>query len=147
MSPERIVDLRDHLRLTEEGNWIHDGSLFTNRNVARLFHHSIQWSDEEKVYLLIIGNMAGRFSMEGTPYFVTSLLDDAAQWEIGLAGGERESLRSDTLWMGRNEGIYCLVQSGHPARFIRGAYQSLIGHALDEKSLEIGGQRIVLEVR
>lgn len=132
------------LLLTERGQWIHNGTPFTNRNLISLFHRSIIWNEEESRYFIRIGKGQATFLCEDTAYFVSGLCDQKSPWEVVLLDGSREHLRSDTLYQGADHQIYCLVKGGHPARFLKNTHQILLEHVLDNQKLLIDGEEISL---
>ena len=136
--------LKGSLKLSRFGEWWHNGTPFKNQKLSELFHRSIVWSEGEKGYFVKIGNNRASFDLEDTAYFVVGLDDAVLPWRITLADGSVEPLVPATLKLGAENQVYCRVKGQHSARFTRAAYQLLCEHALDERSLRVGGEVVQL---
>lgn len=134
--------------LDKEGRWFHEGVEITHPLTVELFSRSVV-KDPSAGYRLQIGREWAKIKIEDTPYMIKTVEIQSNQVLILLNDKSVEKLEPDTLWIGKNNVLYCRVKNGeYPARFLRPAYYQLM-QALKEKDnkfyLEIGNQRIFLE--
>lgn len=141
-SPIYTADLTGSLKLSAEGVWIHDGVPFQNPKLSLLFHRGIVRDAVDGKYYIRLDKQQAAFDYEDTVFFVTSLDDSGNPWKITLADESVEDLNPDSLSMGSENRIHCLVKDGERARFLRNAHQILLTHAIDENHLDICGRRI-----
>ncbi len=140
VTPSFTAYLNGSLTLSSEGIWIHEGVAFTNEKLISLFHRSIVWNEQQKGYLLQIGQYRASFSLEGVPYFVRSLDDSVSPWRLHLLDGSDEALKPESLTVSASHEIFCEVKGGHNAKFLHGAHQTLLAHTVNDHEIQIGGQ-------
>lgn len=136
--------LQGSLKLSRLGEWWHEGKPFANPRLADLFHRSIVWDDALKQYFVQIGKQRAAFTCEDCAFFVSTLNDDCEPWLINCLHGVSEPLDPATLSIGRQDQIYCRLQSGHRACFLSAALQVALRHAVDENQLQVGTQLVRL---
>lgn len=129
--------LKGSLALTSGGEWTHNGKPFENRTIIELFSRSIVWDETDREYYIQIGAQRAQFDCEDCAYFVLGIDEAASPWRVELSDGSSEPLRPETLWLGNQNQIYCLVHGMHRARFGRAAHQRLVAYAQDEETLLI----------
>lgn len=117
-----------------EANWFHNGSLIINKAIYQLFYNHVS-RDEKGRYLITMGDEQCCLEVEDTLYVVVSIDflssddDNPERMEILLNDGSRECLVPETLWIGMDNIMYCMVREGlYPARFLRPAYYMLAQH-------------------
>ena len=138
------AELSNSLKLSQHGDWFHNEKRFENAKLARLFHKSIQWNEEEKQYFVVIGQQRARFTVEDTAYFISAIEEKEQSWELTLADDSKELLDPKTLSMNQDGQFYCILKSGHRARFMRNTHQFIIQSAVDEKTVLIAGNKVSL---
>jgi hypothetical protein len=130
----------EELFLNREGEWFHEGTRFTHKKLAQLFHRSIQWDEELEQYVLRIGRGRATFSHEGYVRFITSLTEECNTLTAHFADGTTSPLLPEQLCMKHSPtATFILNTPSHPpARFTRTAHQQLLQHAESENSIRIG---------
>lgn len=144
-APFPIPNLEGELVLNAQGSWVHNGTLFTNKNLADLFYRSVTWDEKEKSYILKIAHFRARFRCEDTPYFIENFNDLTTPWRVTLCGGMQEDLNPSGFSIGKENQIYLKLSSGHLARLTRPAHQTLLAHAIDEESIDICGTNVKID--
>lgn len=135
------AELKGKLKLSQFGEWYHEGKLFERKALADLFHRSIVWDPEEREYFIKIGRERARFECEDVPYFAASLIETSPTWSVKLLGGATEPLTPQKLYLGQEGHIYCTIYDSHKARFTRAAHQQLLENAVDESTIILGRER------
>ncbi len=122
-----------------EANWFHNDNPIINKAIYQLFYQHVS-RDEKGRYLITMGDEQCYLEVEDTLYVVvtTEFLsseplssddDKPERVEILLNDGSRECLVPETLWIGMDNIMYCMVREGlYPARFLRPAYYMLAQH-------------------
>lgn len=130
----------EELFLNREGEWFHEGTRFTHKKLAQLFHRSIQWDEELEQYVLRIGRGRATFSHEGYVRFITSLSEEHDTLTAHFADGTTSTLIPEQVCMTTcPTATFILNPPSHPrARFTRTAHQQLLQHAESENSIRIG---------
>ena len=139
------ANLTGSLRLSNNGEWFHNGVRFQNDRLAKLFHRSIEWDDKEQQYFVRIGKQRARFDKDDTAYFVVAIDDTLDPWGLILADESHETLNIESLARGKEEQVYCTVKGSHRARLTRQAYQVLVEHVVDEEHVAIGSTLVCLK--
>lgn len=137
--PHYTTYMEGILRLSATGEWWHEGQPFTHPELAKLFHRSIVWDGESKRYVVRIGVGVAHFTYDDTAYFVAEIIENVGDWQVVLFDGSREPLHPETLSVGEENQLYCLVKGGHRARFSRSAHQHLLQYARSDSELEVAG--------
>ena len=139
--------LKGSLKLSQTGEWWHNGVPFSNPKLIDLFSRSIVWDEELKEYFIQIGQQRASFDCEDTAYFVAALDLEAKPCKILLSDGSSEELLTDTLSLGSEKQIYCVVKGQHLARFSRGAHQVLLQLVSSDAAITIDGKKIKVKER
>ena len=139
------------LVLSRDGCWRHDGDLVTHQGVSSYFNRYLRYSEVHRSYVLEVDGKCVSVEVEDAPYFVLSLHQDEAKFYLSLSNQKEEVLDLNTLSIGVDNSIYCLVQAGqHLARFSRSAYQGLIPYIQEEDGafyLNIAGKSYPIKQR
>ena len=70
--PESLLK-HTSIRLDNEGNWWHDGTLFTHQKLSDLFSKSIRWSHEKNRFVLRIDRDEANFEYDSTPLIAKNI--------------------------------------------------------------------------
>ncbi len=143
------------IKLDKEGNWFYDqdGSgnyePITHELTVDLFSRSV-FKDKEGGYLLVVHPEWARIIVEDTPYMVRRVWWKDGRPMIQLNDKSTEDLDPGTLWIGKENVLYCMVKGGeYPARLLRPAYYGLLMEGLVEEDknyfLKIEGKLYPLE--
>lgn len=136
---------RSGLSIDLEGRFLHRGEPITHPRTLEVLWRSLERQPDGR-YLVRIGRESGYVHLEDAPYAVRGVrLDGAAR--LLLSDGSEEPLRPETLFLGPDGVLHCLVKGDHRARFTRSA-QVDVGLRLEADPetpgcylLEIGGRR------
>jgi hypothetical protein len=137
--------LKGSLKLSKIGEWRHNGEPFQNQKVSDLFLRSVVWDDDAQEYFIQIGAQRASFDCEDTAFFISDLEDGAIPWNVKISDATTEVLKPETLTVGSENQIYCLVHATHRARFSRSAHQALLRHAISETSISVNGAPFTLK--
>lgn len=121
-----------HIRVDAEGVWTYEGREIFRKDILDLFYERLRLN-ADGVYGL---EWEGRFhalEVEDTPFVITRVdrrTDPETQREVielTLRHLDRkEILDPQTLWVGRENVLYCRIRGGaFPARFSRPAYYQI----------------------
>jgi uncharacterized protein len=117
--------------IDREGRWFYEGEEITHRRTYLLYSRNLT-VDTDGRFLLRLGKEECRVEAEDAPYVVKSLDffpscgEAPRSVDLLLNDETRESLRPETLRVGRENVLYCRVRAGaFSARFSRSAYQIL----------------------
>ena len=128
--------------IDKEGQWFYRGAEMQRREIVRLFYNHISMDDSGRYVLEWAGERC-LLEVEDTAYVVTRVAADA-EFNLTLSDDRTETLAPETLYVGEENVLYCLVRGGFPARFTRPAYYQLAAH-VEEKDgayfLPAGGKR------
>jgi hypothetical protein len=136
----------------EEGDWYHEGNKIFREGVLHLFLEGL-CMDKEGRYIIDCGGTRCTLDVADTP-LVVARVDrkphprDPDREVITLRFRhlpDEEELDLETLYVGKNNVIYCRVRGGRiPARFSRPAYYQLTAWVEEDNgifSLELNGVR------
>ena len=140
------------IRVDEEGDWYHQGSLIFREDILELFYANLHLSRENGFLIRWRGTQC-TLDVADTPFVVTRA--DRKRSESGEEGifltfkhlRESELLDPSTLCVGRENILYCRIRGGiFTARFSRPAYYQMaewIGEDAQSGDfyLELGGSR------
>ena len=132
------------LRLTRQGVWLHEGRKISNRNLSDLFHRSVVWDDTLLRYVVRIGKEQATFTCDDAPYYVVALDTSHSPWELVLAGGERAPLDRGSLRQTATHELTSRIKGGHRALFLSGAYQIMVEHTIDDRSICVDGEVVTI---
>ena len=139
--------------IDKEGRWYHQGAEMIHRKFIRLFYQNMVL-DSKGRYLINWANECCYVDVEDTAFVVRRVSygeehqDRASRIELSLSDDTKEALIPDSLYVGRENILYCKVKSGlFPARFNRAAYYQLAEHIEEEDGvyfLPLNGQKYVI---
>ncbi|MDY6856621.1 MAG: DUF1285 domain-containing protein [Thermodesulfobacteriota bacterium] len=113
-----------HIRIDKEGKWYYKGAEIIRRDIYLLFNQYLI-KDGKGRFLLKINNEKCYLEVEDTP-FIVKRVDLGKAFTIVLNDESEETLRLDTLWIGRHNVLYCKVkQNEFDARFNRPSYYDI----------------------
>jgi uncharacterized protein len=141
----------------EEGDWYHEGSRIFRDGVLHLFLESL-CMDSDGRYIIDCGGTRCTLDVADTP-LVVSRVDrkphphDAGREVIAIRFRhlpDEEVLDPQTLYVGRDNVIYCRVRGGRfPARFSRPAYYQLASWVEEDETgaffLNLNGVRYTIK--
>ena len=130
MDPETLERLRGEsgLAIDEEGRFLHRGEPITHRRTLEVLWGSLARADDGR-YLIRVGRESAWVRLADCPYAVRGVSGDPPR--LALSDGTEEPLRPETLCLGRDGVLRCLVKGDHRARFGRSA-QVALGLAMEE---------------
>lgn len=116
----------------EEGDWYHKGAPIVRKDILEIFYSNLELTPGG-LYVIRLKNEECYIEVADTPFVVQqvnvspSSPDSDKTFLITLKNtGEIERLDLSTLWVGKDNVLYCLVKDGRfPARFSRPAYYQL----------------------
>ena len=126
------------ISIDKEGQWFYQGQQIVNRQVYLLFSQSLE-QDGNGRYILRIGQETCPIAVEDTPFVVTDIYPvsegDSGKnsFIIRLNDETEEVLNLETLFVGKDNVLYCAVKEGKfRARFLRPSYYRLAEHIVQE---------------
>lgn len=126
------------ISVDKEGNWFYHGQPIINRQICLLFSQSLE-QDSCGRYIVRIGEETCPVAVEDTPFMVVDVAKASGEgpekdrFFIRLNDETEESLDLDTLWVGKDNVLYCKVKGGKfTARFLRPSYYRLAEHIVQE---------------
>lgn len=119
---------RSGLSIDREGRFLHRGEPITHRRTLEVLWGSLSRAADGR-YLVRVGRESAWVRLADAPYAVRGVAGDPPR--LALSDGSQEPLRPETLWLGRDGVLRCLVKGDHRARFTRGA-QVALGLAMEE---------------
>ena len=144
------------ISIDKEGRWFHKGAEMINREIIRHFYENLD-IDSQGRYVIHWGNESCLLEVEDTPYVVRRVLfqdqGDAknAQFILLLSDDTQEALDPDTLYVGRDNVLYCEVKKGRfPGRFQRPAYYQLAEYIEEDRGeffLPLKGKNFIIRQR
>jgi len=139
MEKHEINDLPPCLiYIDKEGQWYHEGAEMIRRDFIRIFYDNMEM-DSQGRYVILWGGKRCLVDVEDTAFVVWNMRhQDAAaggneRFVLQLSDDSSEDLRPDSLYVGRDNVLYCRVkEAAFPARFSRAAYYQLATHIVEE---------------
>jgi len=139
--------------IDKEGRWFHEGIEMIHREFIRAFYEKME-IDSSGRYIIAWGDELCYVEVEDTPFVVQRVVfqnrkqDNQASYILFLSNDSREDLRPDTLFIRKENVLYCKVKNQRfPARFTRAAYYEL-GEYIEEENgvyyLPLNGSRHVI---
>lgn len=128
----------EDIRLDAEGRWWHEGGLFNNEKIMRLFWRSVDRT-EGGTWVLRVGRFTYPITVEDAPFFVHRVRfeghgGDERAW-LSLSDESTEALDPATLRYQEGRGLYCRVKDHRfEAHLDRAAW-----HGLQERLVEREG--------
>ena len=136
---------RSGLSIDLEGRFLHRGLPILHARTLEVLWRSLERQPDGR-YLVRVGRESGWVRLEDSPYAVRGVRLDGEP-RLFLSDGSEELLRPETLSVGPDGVLRCLVKGDHRARFARSA-QVVLGLALEEDpaapgcyALALGGRR------
>ena len=129
--------------IDKEGQWFYRGAEMQRREIVRLFYNHISMDDRGR-YILEWAGERCLLEVEDTAYIVMRVAAADAEFHLTLSDDRTETLAPETLYVGKENVLYCLVRGGFPARFTRPAYYQLAAHIQEKDGayfLPVGGKR------
>ena len=127
----RIVSKQEsEIRLKEDGRWIHQGELFSNRKIIGFFHRAIRKDEQGEFYLHNVYDGKEEhvyFEVEDTAYFIETLEFDqqARAFLVTLNTGDTGLVDVKGLQTDERGVMYCRVLDDDRARLTPDAMQQL----------------------
>ncbi|MBW2610498.1 MAG: DUF1285 domain-containing protein [Deltaproteobacteria bacterium] len=124
------------IHIDKEGKWFHEGSEMIHREFIRLFYQHMELDSLDR-YIINYRGERCYVEVEDTAFIVTrvELKDhaDNSRFVLYLSDDSQEGLLPDTLYVGKDNVLYCRVKDrGFPARFSRAAYYQLAEYLEEE---------------
>ena len=120
--------------INKEGRWYHKGAEMIHRDFIRLFYQNIEL-DSQGRYVIDWDKQRCYVDVEDTAFVVWDILyekkngDQEAEVILRLSDDTKEKLSPDSLFVGRDNVLYCKVKGNtFPARFNRAAYYQLANY-------------------
>lgn len=121
----------EQIRLTERGEWKHEGLDFENPKIIQLFSRSVSQTPGG-TWVLEIGRFTYPIVVDRTGYFVESFRAGPPA-TLDLSDGTSEALDPSTLVYEAGGKLFCRVKDNRfDARFKRHAYYSLVEHVSEQ---------------
>ena len=123
--------------VAKDGKWYHEGAEISHRSIFLWLIQNLE-KDEQGQYIVHLNNQKCVLEVEDTPLVVQrvdwSAAEEAGEGKLVLTLNDerQEVLDPASLWLSRENVLYCLVKGGHiPARFLRAAYYQIANY-IDE---------------
>ena len=139
--------------IDKEGRWYHKGAEMIHREFIRAFYDNMTL-DARGRYVINWNGKRCRVDVEDTAFVVRRVVFESSKKEgsdslmLYLSDDSREPLAPDSLSVGKDNVLYCMVKdSRFPARFNRAAYYELAGFVREEKDeyyLPLNGKRYII---
>lgn len=137
------IDPARKITFGKDGWWYADDERIQNRRINVLFSRHLQRTPEGE-YEIAVGWDRVTVLIEDAPFVVTQVTGDPVHsLTLHLNDGREESLDPATLFVGREDVLYCRVKGGaYTARFLRPAYYQLTVYVQEDE--ESGGFHVRL---
>ena len=113
-----------YVRIDKEGDWYYKGAPMIREEIILFFNKHITQGPDGR-YLLSINDQKCYLEVEDTP-FVVKRVSFCSEFKIILNDATQEELNLDTLWIGKDNVLYCTVKDNtFEARFNRPSYYEL----------------------
>jgi len=137
--------------IDKEGRWYHKGAEMIHRDFIRLFYKNMEL-DSNGGYIIDWKGQRCYVEVEDTAFVVRRVVcqdkgkeDGNERLILSLSDDTQEELMTDTLYVGRNNVLYCRVKNRKfPARFNRAAYYQLAEYIEEENEsyfLSLNGKK------
>jgi len=122
------------IHIDKDGQWFHEGVEMVRRDFVQAFYRQMELDDGGR-YTIFWGGKRCYVDVEDTAFVVkrvshlTIKSGKQTEFRLSLSDDTEEELMPDTLYMGKDNVLYCRVKKGaFPARFNRAAYYQLAVH-------------------
>ncbi|MBX7148916.1 DUF1285 domain-containing protein [bacterium] len=112
------------IKLDGEGNWFHGEFPILHDRTIQFLYKNIE-RDDQGFYYLTGEDKPVYFKVEEVPFWVVKIERTIAGYLITLTDGGMELLQPDSMWVGKNDALYCVVKGDIPAKFSRAAYNDI----------------------
>lgn len=119
------------IKIDKEGIWYFRGAEMFRRDFVNLFYQHIN-KDSDGRYFIEYGEEISYLDVEDTAFVIKSVhiscseKSDDESVEMLLSDGTVETLKPETLYIGRDNVLYCLVKNKcFEARFLRPSYYQI----------------------
>ncbi len=125
MDPQEAKNRIWHYKMDCEGNLWHEGTLFDDPPVLKFFMRKMEKLPDGRFKVICQGETCF-IEPEDVPYVVQDIRLVGDQVELIFPGDYRERLDPNTLWVGKENVLYCKTRGGEfEARFNRKPYLEL----------------------
>jgi len=135
--------------IDKEGKWYHEGAEIIRPDFIQFFFEHLELDDHGR-YIVNWNGQRCYIEVEDTAFVVRKVdfiggNGSPKEAIIHLSDGTKEKLDPETLYVGKEDVLYCRVKGGKfPARFLRPAYYQLAEFIEEDKGqfyLLVGGKR------
>ena len=140
LDPDKLDWFRRNSRigLDRHGQWRFDGNPVENPKVQKLFHRGVRIDESTGEAQLHVGTQWCFIQdLEDTAFFVDKVRIEGEQVRLQLLDGSTQPLAPDTVCQRGPIDVYCRLENGQQARFLRDALAQL-GPLLSEKGDKVG---------
>ncbi len=146
------------IRIDKEGLWYYEGALMFRKDILQVFFENLK-RDEQGRYLVEYKGDKSLIEVEDTPIVVEAVVkhpgDDHTEEfiEIFLSDFTSESLDPSTLYMTKENVLYCSIRNGtFDARFLRAAYYQIAEYIEHDENkdhyfISLGGKKYYIDNR
>ncbi len=133
-----------HYYIDAEGTVWHEDTELDEPELLHFFMEKLHREGDGSLHLICQGELC-LFKCEDVPYVVQSIEAHPAFIQLIFPGNYRENLEATSLWVGKENVLYCKVKKGEfTARFSRKAYLELAKqvemNAQKQYCLKLGGR-------
>jgi hypothetical protein len=121
--------------VSKEGKWFHEGAEISHRPIFLWLIQNLE-KDDQGQFIVHLNNQRCVLEVEDTPLVVQrvdwSSEEATGQGQLLLTLNDegQEALDPESLWLSRENVLYCLVKNGRiPARFLRAAYYQIANYS------------------
>jgi len=122
------------IRIDKDGVWYYGDEEIFRKEILFFFYENLK-QDPTGRYLIELNDERCYIEVEDTPYFVKSVYRKLSESDnreiiyINISDGTIEQLAPDTLSVGKDNVLYCIIRKGSmKARFSRAAYYQIANH-------------------
>lgn len=115
---------KEPIRLTKDGDWYHGDGEVTHKRTIALFFKSVIFKNGK--YYLTGEKKPVPFEVEDVAYWVKGLKKQPGGYAIKLSNETEEDLNISSLNSHPDNGFYCEIANGAPAKFERKVYYELM---------------------
>jgi hypothetical protein len=146
-----------NIRIDKEGVWYYKGNEIFRDEIVRLFYQNLK-NDETGRYLIELENDCCYLEVEDAPFVVRSIYKCTAESDneeciyLLLSDQSLEKLNPDSLWVGKDNVLYCSVKKNtFVARFSRASYYQIAdliecGNGEDEYFISLNGKHFCITI-
>ena len=121
------------ITIKADGKWYHKGAEIIRKDIIKFFYEHMDL-DEQGRYIISWRNETCVVDVEDTAFFVQAVEKVVSSFILYLSDETREKLDLSTLYIGKENVLYCKVKGGKfPARFLRPAYYQIANYIEEDK--------------